>query len=222
MIDLLVMTDGRRGCIEPTIESLAMLDVSGAPVVTRTIHDDSGDPNYRRWLQRTYPDFDVISTPGRSGFGGAIRSAWAHLRTLSAPFLYITEDDFVIQEPIRLREMIAVLDVAPNVVQLVLKRQPWNAEEIAAGGIVEKDPDDYTEAGVYGYTYTVHRRFFSTNPYLARRSLLEHNWPTGPQSEGHFTHQLLVDRDLRFAFWGAKYARPAVEHIGAQRVGIGY
>ena len=52
VIVLLVMTDGRRACIEQTIPSaLAQLD---GPISLRVIHDDSGDASYRMWLRKRF------------------------------------------------------------------------------------------------------------------------------------------------------------------------
>lgn len=228
MIDLLVMTDGRGDCLEKTIESFRLLDDRGAPIVSRTIHDDSGSPAYQAWIADRFPEFRLVATVGRSGFGGAIRSAWDHLRTSrSAPYLFLWEDDFVLQEKIDLQDMVGVLAERGDVVQLVLKRQPWNEAERAAGGICQANPDDFLDEVVHlahGDTaaITTHRRFFSTNPYLARRSLLRHDWPTGRESEGHFTIKLREDPYLSFAFWGWANDPPTVEHIGTERVGTGY
>lgn len=216
MIVLAVMTDGRRECIEQTIPSL---DLLAGPITTRMIHDDSGDAEYRRWLRRTFPDWQLVETPGRSGFDGAYRSVRGWLaRETTEPFIFSTEDDFVINGPVDLRAMMTVLDANAHVVQLVLKRQAWNESERAAGGIIEQHPDDYEQCD----GWVEHRRFWSTNPSLFRRDNLTHQWPKGAHSEGRFTYQLLADPDVRFAFWGHRDDPPRVEHIGHQRVGTGY
>jgi hypothetical protein len=118
--------------------------------------------------------------------------------------------------------MAAVLNEQRHLVQLVLRRQPWNAEERAAGGIVEQHPDDYQDATDGTNYWLEHRRFFSTNPSLYHRSLLTRSWPDGEHSEGMFTHDLLRDETLRFAFWGARDSGEWVTHIGRERVGTGY
>lgn len=232
IVDVLVMTDGRSDCIS---QSLASIDrLKGAHLVV-TIHDDSGDPEYTRWLVEQFEPFPtnayVIATPCRSGFGGAIRSAWGYL---SAPetqthwvpgdWVFHLEDDFVLRRDVDLAAMVRVLDANPNLVQLALRRQPWNDAEKAAGGIVEQHADAYQDM-VMGKTpdrWLEHRLFFTTNPSLYRRSLCLREWPEGGNSEGHFTHQLLVDSSVRFGFWGARDSGEWVEHIGHARVGTGY
>lgn len=225
MICLLVMTDGRRDCIERTIPSF--LDALDRPdlVTELRIHDDSGDPDYSGWLvDRFGPQgFEVMSTAGRSGFGGAIRSAWSWLRVeSSARFVFHLEDDFVPTRTVPLLDLACILDGRPDVVQVALRRQPWNDAERAAGGIVEQHPDDYTEH-VSG-RYLEHRRFFTTNPNLYRMALVrETDWPDGDQSEGRFGIGLLEqDPGRRFAFYGARDSGEWVEHIGVERIGVGY
>jgi hypothetical protein len=119
--------------------------------------------------------------------------------------------------------MALVLDHHPDLVQLALRRQPWNPEEQAAGGIVEQHPDDYTEREWRGHRWLAHRRFFTTNPSLYRTDLIRtEEWPDVEHSEGMFTHQLLADPLVSFGFWGARDSGEWCTHIGHQRVGTGY
>jgi hypothetical protein len=233
MIALLVMTDGRDHVFETIDAAGDMLD---GPITERWIHDDSGDPHRAEALRARYPGFRVISTAGRSGFGGAIRSAWHALRIASsAPYVFHLEDDFRFRRIVPLEAMVALLEHHPELVNIALRRQPWNADERAAGGIVEQHPTDYIDRttwtpwrhGNYDEERIIlwleHRRFFTTNPGLYRRSLLlEHDWPVGTESEGHFSQRLLADPDIRFGYLGARDSGEWCEHVGAERVGIGY
>ena len=226
MIVLLVMTDGRLDCIDQAIPS-ALEHLQGW-ITRRIIHDDSGDPDYRSWLRRRFFGFEVIYHPaGRQGFGGAYRNAWRYLTQCHEPYVFSTEDDFTFNRDVDLREMVGVLEGRPHVAQLALRRQPWNEEERAAGGIVEQHPHDFIDRdywlhGRWPVEYLEHRRFWTTNPSLFRRSLCSREWPEAEHSEGVFTHQLLADPDLRFAFWGARDSGEWVTHIGNERVGTGY
>jgi Glycosyl transferase family 2 len=232
---LLVMTDGRRDCITEAIPStLAHLK---DPIDRMVIHDDSGDPDYRVWLAETFPQFEVIGTSTRQGFAGAYANAWRHLATLPHRWVFSTEDDFTFNRDVQLGDMAHVLKSNPHVAQIALRRQPWNEQEHAAGGVVEQHPGDYEDAYLWAeysdyetsyfdvrpHPVLLHRRFFTTNPSMFRTELCRSGWPDVPNSEGIFTHQLLAsDPDLRFAFWGARADPPWVEHIGRQRVGTGY
>lgn len=220
MIALLVMTDGRDGHLAETLPRAAAV----VPHTALVIHDDTGDLEHRQHLQETYAHLgtDVIGGPERRGFGGAIRAAWQYVATLPERFVFHLEDDFVISD-VDVAAMAQVLELRPNLVQLALRRQPWNEAEKAAGGIVEQYPDDYTETGWGEHRWLEHRRFFTTNPSLYRRTLCAGGWPDGEHSEGRFGLALTVDNpDVRFGFWGARDSGELCHHIGHTRVGSGY
>lgn len=221
-VALLVLTDGRRECIKETIPS-ALASLHG-PITRRVIHDDSGDAEYRAWLRSSFPTFEVIGHPlGRQGFGGAIRNAWRYLHGMTERYVWHLEDDFRFNRPVDLQAMIDVLDENPCLVQLALRRQPWNDEERAAGGIVESHPGDFTEMFDQGHRHWLeHRRFFTTNPCLYRASLMDRGWPDVQHSEGIFTHQIIEDPDARFGYWGSRDSGEWVTHIGKERAGVGY
>lgn len=233
-IALLVITDGRRDCIARTIPA-ALHNLVGC-VTWKIIYDDSGNAAYRAWLSEQFMPlgFRIMSHPrGRQGFGGAIQAAWDCLKSLGRPnvrFIFHLEDDFVLTRLIFLDDMVKVLDNNPHLVQLALRRQPWNEDERKAGGIVEQHPTDYGDCYQdchYGryverLHWLEHRLFFTTNPSLYRRSLLDRGWPNVKHSEGIFTHQLLEDPAVRFGFWGSRESGESCHHIGDQRVGHGY
>lgn len=223
MIALLVMTDGRDHIFQtiPSFEAFA-----SGPISERWIHDDSGDPRHAEKLRRVFPGYTVVSTPGRSGFAGAIRSAWSTLRReSSADFVFHLEDDFTFARLVDLGAMAAALLHHPELVQVALRRQAWNAPELAAGGVVEVAPEDFEDVRdeLHDLDYLAHRRFFTTNPSLYRRSLLvEHEWPAGAQSEGRFSAELFADPAARSAYWGSRDSGEWVHHDGSTRAGTGY
>lgn len=194
-IALLVIDDGREDYLDRCLESASK---SLPPLHYCVMVDDSGH---------------------ELGFGGAIQAGWdVVLELTDADYILHLESDFTFKQPVPVAQMRQTLEAKRNLAQVALKRQPWNAEERAAGGIVEQHPGDFQE--VRGL-WTEHERFFTTNPCLYPRWIVEKGWPQGPESEGRFTHRLR-DEGLRFAFWGGKFAPPHVEHIGAERAGVGY
>lgn len=220
-VALLVITDGRRDCVAQTIPS-ARANLVG-PVTRKVIYDDSGDEGHHDWLADTFPDFELFAHPmGRQGFGGAIRTAWSYLAAGDEDHVFHLEDDFVFNRTVRLDDMALVLDNYPYLIQLALRRQPWNEEERAAGGIVESHPDDFAEMTWNGHTWLEHRRFFTTNPCLYRRSLCTEQWPDGEHSEGRFGQRLIERPSARFGYWGARASGEWVAHVGHERVGVGY
>jgi hypothetical protein len=157
----------------------------------------------------------------RLGFAGAVQAGWELVLETGARWVFHLEADFTFNRPVDLGAMGRVLEREPLLAQLVLKRQPWNEQETAAGGIVEQHPDEYLERLAGVAVWTEHRRFFSTNPSLYSAAICRRAWPQTPSSEGVFTHRLLAD-GYRFAFWGGKYDPPVVHHIGEARAGRGY
>lgn len=158
----------------------------------------------------------------RLGFAGAIQAGWDQALATDADWIFHGELDFTLNQPVDLHAMIALLERQPHLAQVVLKRQPVNHDERRAGGIVEQHPDDFTERTDGEATWTEHRRFFSTNPSVYPSALAALCWPQEKYSEGMFTHRLLRDPHLRFAFWGRKFDPPLVHHIGDVRAGNGY
>lgn len=228
-IAVLVITDGRDEYLRESVRS-AMANLTG-PITEWWMYDDTGDNVYRDGLARRYPTFTLFHAGARQGFGGAIRAAWARLRSASvARYVFHLEADFVFGRPVDLAAMAAVLAARPQLAQMALMRQAWNADEQAAGGLVARHPDAYRPAcDDRGRSWFEHRLFWTTNPSLYRREVCNLEWPTGHQSEGQFTHQLLHDGlgdvtgdDLRFGYWGHTHDGPWVEHIGAERAGHGY
>lgn len=155
------------------------------------------------------------------GFAGAIERGWEQVRALDCDWVFHVEGDFTFPTRPPLEGMIALLREREDLAQVALKRQAVNQRELAAGGVVEADPDDFATHYSNVAVWTEHRRFFTTNPSVYPASLCELGWPQGPRSEGRFTHDLL-DRGYSFALWGGKFDPPRVQHIGMARAGRGY
>lgn len=192
---LLLITDGREDYFEQTMRSAR----EALPVFDqRIVVDDHGH---------------------ELGFAGAIQHGWEQVDT---DYVFHLEADFIFNQAIPVERMIALLERQPYLAQVALKRQPWNEEEHRAGGIVELHPNDFLQRHDEKATWTEHRRFWTTNPSVYPARWCRTGWPQEPQSEGVFTHRLIRDPLLRFAFWGGKYDPPLVHHIGVTRAGRGY
>jgi hypothetical protein len=228
-IAVLVITDGRRDCITRTIPSA--IERLHGDITEWWIYDDSDDPRNRAWLAETWPTFELLWHPdGRQGFGGAIRFAWDALREGSkADHIFHLEDDFTFNRDVDLDDVAKILGHYPEIAQIALRRQPWNDVEVAAGGVVEAQPEAYSErSGWLGDNRVVswleQRVFWTTNPSLFRRDLLDRfKWPDGHHSEGVFSRQIRdADPENVFAYWGKRDSGEWVCHIGDHRSGTGY
>lgn len=212
MIGLVVVTDGRvdylARAIEAAGEHLTGVDAG------RVIVNDAGSYESRGYLADRYPDWHVISHPTRLGLAAAVRSAWAYATLEDWRYLFHLEEDFVLDGPVDAAELAGVLRRCPTLAQLVLKRQAWSPAEMAAGGIVECAPERYREKYLGSAFVTVHEECFSLNPCVVPRNVFVQGWPDGNEAE---QTELMVGQGRRFGFWGRKFARPRVTHIGARR-----
>lgn len=222
-IGSVVVTNGRRDCIARTIPSI---EAKLGPFVDRVICDDSGDAAFVAWLGATFPGWR-IRAHRHLGHAGAVQFALAEAAAMDVDWVFWCEDDLEFQERIELTTIIDVMEEAgEDLKQMVIKRQAWFPTEVAAGGMIERfDPALFVERSANGSSWIEHRQFYSLNPHLARRGLLEaigRKWPLLPNSEHHFGQRLFRDPRVKCGIWGAKADPPRVLHIGAERTGSGY
>ncbi len=224
MIALAITTDGRKDCIEQTIPSL-LQRVEGIDG-PRLIFDDSGDVEYAGWLRETFaPEgFTVSASPRRLGQDWALTRVWKYLaREARDPWVFFCEDDFLFERDVDLQELVAVLRDRPYLKQMALLRQPWFPGEVKAGGIVERDPDEYERVSDGEREWLEHRLWFTLNPCLFRRELCRVSRPIGKRHEWNFSRQLCEDPEARFGIWGnGSGSEPWVRHVGEERRGHGY
>lgn len=214
-IALLIITDGRRQYIQDTIRSASMnLKGSFGPLF---IYDDSGDGYNHEWLRNNFPSFTLLWNHNRLGAGGAINAAWQQLRTYDIDYIFHLEDDFTFNREIPVNDMAKVLEDNPHVYQMALRRQAWSSEEVKAGGVIERWPENFVQQD----GWISHRMFFTNNPNIYRKSLIETRaYPNVKESEGHFSLSILnSDPKAQFGYWGQKTDLPWVEHIGVLRKG---
>lgn len=223
-VTLMLPTNGRIQYLAPTIASARVClghQIDHAVIVV----DSNVSPEFRKWVEAETvglaPVVEVIESA--PGFCHAIQAGWHHIATLPTDFVFHLEDDYIFVEPPDLAAMAELLDTHPELCQVSLKRQAWNSDEVAAGGMIEVWPEAlFTEVSDGRLIWTQHRVWFTTNPSIYRRSLLDRGWPDGPNCEGLFTVTLWQDGAVHSAIWGAKNDPPRVIHIGQNRTGDGY
>lgn len=218
-ITLMVVTDGRRECLEQTLATFYW-HIDPTHIGRRVVVNDCPDPAYEKWLDTLGFDHHVRPLGQRRGFAGAIAAGWNAIG--DTDFVFHLEDDFLMNRDIDLAALAGVLDRNPHLAQMALRRQPWNETEAAAGGVVEVMPDAYQDCTDGTHHWLEHRVFFTTNPSLYRRSLVDRGWPLVEHSEGIFSHHLFADPDLRSGYWGRRTDKPWVHHIGVMRAGVGF
>jgi hypothetical protein len=221
----LMMCDNRT---QYTAESILSLREHLPDGVKLYLHDDSSDWSFQQWLSMFVGDcswpgeVEILTAPEKRGFGGAIAAAWAHVYEQGHDFVFHTENDFTYNELIPLDTMSHILDIDTNLGQVALLRQPWNAKEKLAGGIIPSYPQGtFRERRLGRVAYLEHDAFWTTNPSLIPNYILGLGWPDVPESEGMFTFKLRA-MGVHFGFLGQLGDEPRVTHIGNDRVGAGY
>ncbi len=155
--------------------------------------------------------FTVDDSAHQLGLAGAVRQAWEWALGKNADYLFHVEEDFTFNEPLNLERLRWILELHPELAQIVLKRQaaPTNPDELRCGGIIETDPDAYIDR----VNWLEHSKIFSLNPCLIPRKILELGWPDGNESD--FTATCLA-LGYRFAIYGKRDDPPRVHHHGVR------
>jgi hypothetical protein len=223
---VMTITDGRKECFERTVESWRKNAIAPGMEQFNLVVDDSANPEYWEWMSHNYSDSTdrIIRHNERRGFGGAIQSAWANVPP-DVDYILHLEDDFLLNQPIDICDMVAVLEAHPMIAQVALYRQAVGAE-IPHGGYMKQYAGKFKDlilTGSNGVDYPVveHRHCFTTNPSVYPRKIMDVGWPDGKDSEGHFGFKLW-DLGYTCLLWGTTNDKPRVHHIGNVRVGKGY
>lgn len=213
---LTIRCDGRREYIEHTVESVRQFITP--EFSDKFIVDDSGDSEYAAWLDVTFPDFDCIHHVERTGLGGCFRAA---LEVVTAKpnvdYVFMVEDDTPLLSAIDLDAMAAVLLAHPVLSQLMLMRPPFNAEEIAAGGVFQLTPGEFTECSDSTHVWTEHNRWYGFQPNLTPRKVVECMLATPNDYLELGVTEVLKAAGYRFAYWGGISDPPRTAHVGYVR-----
>ena len=143
------------------------------PSVAQFIIDDSGDPAYQLWLDETFPDWTRIHHPERQGLGACFQSALLAVMSTDADYGFTVEDDTPLLGYVDIAGMSVVLKANPSLSQLMLMRPPFNAEEIAAGGVYRQTPGDFTERTDGLFTWVEHQKWYGFQPNLTPRTVID-------------------------------------------------
>lgn len=222
-VPVIVLTNGRRDCIFPTIASVQRHLLGAGDMV---IVDDSGDSAYRVLLMSEFEDATVVSVAEEAaGYWRAMQTVWRVARDSGADAIWFHEDDFILNEDVAVAPMCRVLKTNTHLTQMSLLRQPWFWNEQIAGGLIqalERQGQTFAQRTSGIYDWVEHRACFTGNPSLIPRRTFERDWPEGDWSESRFGADLFLDPRVRGAYWGRYDDPPRVEHIGRERVGHDY
>lgn len=168
------------------------------------------------------PTILVSDINHQKGLSGSVREGWEaidlHLREDDGygaerprfDFVFHLEDDWIFREPVPIDDMADLLR-RQGLKQVALKRQPVNPQEVAVGGFMEANPDNYAQRDGWVESFFG----FTLNPCLYSTELIDWSpWPLGG-GEREFTDSL--PEKSRFGIYGDLTDPPRCFHIGHQR-----
>lgn len=205
-------------------QSLASLEenVTG-PVVMRRLYSDWGQAHHAELVEiGEAHGYKVVGPTGHVGYTPAVQKLWAYIdRNVAAPFVFLTEDDFLYDKPIDLAGMVETMESDPALHQLALLRGPVFPREMTSGGILGWPVDDFTRRDA-PHPRLEHRLFWTMNPSLIRRSVVKREWPSADSSERVFGDLLFSDPAAKVAFWGTEASTTHIGETRAVKAGAGY
>lgn len=209
---------------EYLVESLASIGrhLRGGTIVRKVVRSD--------WPPEVTSELEAIAErygfyvvgSGNLGLTASMGALWRYLAGRKDPFdfVFLTEDDFRLERDVDLDRLARVLDANPHLVQVALLRDACYPRERELGGILGHPLDEFDFRRDGPDAWLEHRRFFTLNPSLIRRSLTGTPWPTVQHSETAFGNRVFRDPAAKSALWGEGEAW--VTHLGEVRAGIGY
>lgn len=217
---LLGIIDNKRPeYLSKTISSLE--DNIDFEFVGKILVDDSGDGLYSQYLLDLYgQNYSIISHQQNRGLSGSIRTLWSIARDIDVDYIFHLEGDFTFNEKIDIYNLHKIFGLEPHLAQIALKRQPVNHEEARYGGFMNMDPSAYYDRFYpeINYHWVEHRKFFTLNPSLYPKWVIDLGWEIG-WGEKEFTDRLLADSLVKCGFYGKREDGPRVHHIGDSRSG---
>jgi hypothetical protein len=217
-----VIGNGRKDLLAQTVA--AAEDFLEYPFHQKIMINDAPSEEYNHYLWHEYGDvgWRVISHEENKGLSGSVQSLWMLAQMAGADYIFHLEEDFIINQPVAVDDMIGLLECCPYLAQVTLKRQPVNGQEAEAGGFMQLYPDHYQHGGVWTHdqreTWWVQNdMLFSLNPCVYSIDITRIGWPTGG-GEREFTDKIQALRpDVMFGTLGKLNDPPLVTHIGAYR-----
>lgn len=157
-----------------------------------------------------------LTSERRLGYTASMQAKWRYIAgVVKAPYVFATEDDFLIERNVDVAAMVATIDARPKLAQVALLRGPLNDRERTPDTILGHPCDAFERRE----TYLEHQRFFTCNPSLFRRTLAERSWPSGAHSEAVYGRALFAS-GLKSGLWGQ--GEQWITHIGETRAGGPY
>ena len=218
-----ILGNGRRGYIERTIASW-LANLAKKPKHSY-IFDDSGDPAHVKWLEDNYgKDFVVVPiSDGVAGQAIAIQKIFDTLRELDVDYFLGIEEDWMLFRPLDVDEIIDALCANPHIAQMRVPRTVWHSDyhrlDLDAGSLLiyhlNDDKAQLVAKRNHWYETRGHFYFWSHNPSVFHRNVLDNKYPQTQSHEYDFGIQLLKrEAKATVGFWAQNPYDAYITHIG--------
>lgn len=220
---LFILGNGRRGYLERTIASWEANLIQEPKY--KIIFDDSGDRRYLKWLDDKYGDrFKIIPIGNRAmGQNQAIRFIFDYISKLDVDYVVEIEEDWMLNRPLDVNEIISVLEDNQHIVQMRIPRVVWYAPyhvlDINAGSLLQHHlniPGTVSKKSDRWYEWRGEFYFWSHNPSVFRKSICTAMYNNGnaKDHEYMFGKELLSNPDATVGFWATNPYDAYITHIG--------
>jgi hypothetical protein len=220
---LFILGNGRKGYLERTVASWEANLIQEPK--HKIIFDDSGDARYLRWLNDKYGDrFTIVPIGNRAmGQNQAIRFIFDYISNLDVDYVVEIEEDWMLNRPLDVNEIINVLEENPHIVQMRIPRVVWYAPyhvlDINAGSLLQHHmniPGTTTKKMEKWYEWRGEFYFWSHNPSVFRKSICTtiYNNGNAKDHELMFGKELLADQKSTAGFWATNPYDAYITHIG--------
>lgn len=216
-----VLGNGRGRFLDRTIASWEanLIDTPKHKI----IFDDSGNSEYREWLQNKFGNRFVVVPISEHAVGqpAAINFIFNYLSGLDVDYFLEIEEDWMLNRPINISEIASKISTMNDVCQIRIPRAVWHETnthylDLQHGTLLNYYLSNYTYSKQDNlYEIESDSYFWSHNPNIFSRHILNHKYPQqGIESEYLFGKLLFESSYRAFAYWATNPYESYVSHIG--------
>jgi hypothetical protein len=223
---LFILGNGRKGCLERTVASWEtnLIDKPKHKI----IFDDSGNQLYREYLNKRFGDRFTIVPIGDIPMGQiyGINFIYNYLREIDTDYIFELEEDWLLFRPLKMQDLIEILDSNQNIVQVRVPRTPWTELDLYNGSTIShflsmKDSKAslIKHNKLSWYEWRGPYWFWSHNPSLYRKSIT--NLPYPGEGDQHHEMQfgcniLEQNKDAVISFYAENTYDAYIYHLGTR------
>jgi hypothetical protein len=221
-----ILGNGRKGYLERTIASWET-NMAQKPK-HQAIIDDSGNQDYRSWLQNTYGDrYDIVYPADHAvGQSQAVQKIFDYVKELDVTHVAYTEEDWVLFRTTNLEPIFNILNKNDNLLQMRLPRTIWYSDyhifDLNAGSLLldyikdKNSPFEFVK-DIDGNWFNLKINYYawSHNPCVFKKEYVYEPYSQVGDHEYNFGIDLMnKNPNATVGFWADNPFDGYVTHIG--------